>query len=340
METKMAKWKQDRVQEMVDLIQDSQSVVAVSIEGVPAPIMNGMRNVVRETGAKFTVAKIKLIQEALRQAEIDDQGFLDAFQGQVGLVTYKGNVFKLFQLMQGTISPAPAKGGDVPPEDIIVPAGETPFPAGPMIGTLNQLGFKATTVKGQISLRSAKIVPAGAPLSADMAQVLTKMGITPFEVGLITLGGYEDGTHFGMDVLDLDYNTYFQTFQSAAGQAFNLAMFIAYPSEQTTEPLIQSAHMKSVALAIRCGIINDKTIEPILAKSFREMLAITAVLSEDALSDTLRAARDSSATAAAAVAPAAGAADGGSSAPVEEDDDEDEEVSEEDAAEGLGALFG
>ena len=43
-------------------------------------------------------------------------------------------------------SNAPAKPGQTAPSDLVLPAGETPFTPGPMIGELGQLGIKTESI--------------------------------------------------------------------------------------------------------------------------------------------------------------------------------------------------
>ena len=60
--------------------------------------------------------------------------------------------------MEATKSTAPAKPGDIAPEDIIVKEGETPFKPGPIVGELQKAGIPAAIEGGKIVIRKDKVL--------------------------------------------------------------------------------------------------------------------------------------------------------------------------------------
>jgi large subunit ribosomal protein L10 len=87
---------------------------------------------------------------------------------------------------------------------------------------------------------------------------------------------------------------------------------------------------------VNAGIINRESLPLILGKAYVEMLAVAKIAGTGAIDEELENLLGAAAAAAAAVSAPAAKND---EAPAEEEEEE-EEASEEDALEGLGALFG
>jgi large subunit ribosomal protein L10 len=238
------------------------------------------------------------------------------------------NPFKLFQQMEATKSAAPAKPGDIAPEDIVVKEGETPFKPGPIVGELQKAGIPAAIEGGKIVIRKEKVlVEKGHKVPEELAKILPKLEILPMTVGLDLRGAFEDGILYEKAVLDIPENYYPMMLATAARNATALGVSIVYPTKQTIGPLMGKAYREASALGVKAAIPTKDTIGPLLAKARAEMLAIAAQvpgLEDDRLKQQL--------SVAAAPAP--------QEKKVEKKEEEKKpEVSEEEAAAGLSALF-
>ena len=60
--------------------------------------------------------------------------------------------------MEATKTAAPAKPGDIAPEDILVKAGDTPFKPGPIVGELQKAGIPAAIEGGKIVIKKDKVL--------------------------------------------------------------------------------------------------------------------------------------------------------------------------------------
>ena len=143
-----------------------------------------------------------------------------------------------------------AKPGQITPKDIIIPEGPTPFPPGPIIGELGQAGIIAAVEDGKVTVKQEKLLAkAGDELNAKQTGVLDKFGIQPMEIGLNLRAIYQDGQVFKSDVLSVSEEEYIQNVQTAASEALNLAVFITYATQETTEILLQKAEREALALS-------------------------------------------------------------------------------------------
>src|SRR5439155_984135 len=79
-------------------------------------------------------------------------------EGQTAVVTADINPFRLFKELEATKTRAPARGGEIAPEDLWVRAGETPFKPGPVVGELQKAGVPAAIERGKVVIRQDKLM--------------------------------------------------------------------------------------------------------------------------------------------------------------------------------------
>ncbi|MCL2032274.1 MAG: 50S ribosomal protein L10 [Methanomassiliicoccaceae archaeon] len=332
----VATWKKDMVSEIVKDIVDNPVVAVVDMHGIPGQQIQAMRAGLREH-AKLKMTKNNLMLLALDEAAKQRPGveaLKDSVHGQCAIVATDMNPFKLYKKLEATMTPAPAKPGQLAPMDIVVPKGPTPFGPGPIIGELQKIGLPAAVEAGKIAIRKeTTLVKKGEPVPAGVAAMLPKLNILPMVVGMDLRSAFEAGTLYGKDVLAIPDDYYSTMFATAVYNARALAIEIVYTTKETIVPLVTKAFREAMGLSISAAIPTKENIEILLAKADSQMLAVASVsgYSNDAI-----AARLNTAAAAVAVKPAAEPAK-----PEQKvEDEEEEQVSEEDAAAGLSALFG
>ncbi|MDR1405498.1 MAG: 50S ribosomal protein L10 [Candidatus Methanoplasma sp.] len=330
----VATWKKDILNEIVKDILDNPVVAVVDMHGIPGRQIQSMRAGLRDR-AILKMTKNNLIVLALEQAAKEKpglEGLKESVHGQCALVATDMDPFKLCKVLEATMTPAPAKPGQLAPRDIIVPKGPTPFGPGPIIGELQKIGLSAAIEAGKIVIKKdATLVKSGEPVPANVAAMLPKLEILPMIVGMDLRAVFEDGTVYGRDVLAIPDGYYSAMFATAAYNARALAIEIAYTTKDTIASLVAKAFREAMSLSISAAIPTKENIEILFAKADRQMLALASAsgYSNDAIASRLNSA------AAAAVRPIAESAK--AEQVVEE---EEEQVSEEDAAAGLSALFG
>jgi len=331
----VATWKKDLVSELVQDMREAPVVAVVDVESIPGQQIQAMRAGLRGH-AKLKMTKNKLMLLALDEASADKPGIealKENVDGQCAIITTDMDPFKLFAQLKKTMTPAPAKAGQIAPFDIVVPKGPTPFGPGPIIGELQKIGLPAAIEGGKIGIKKdTTLVKEGEPIPADVAAMLPKLEILPMVVGLNLRAAYEDGTVYHKDVLDIPEDYYANMFATAAHNALALGVEIAFPTKETVPLLIAKAFRETVAVSVEAAIPNEASIKTLVAKADAQMLSVAAASGYQSDSVSARAG------AVAAAAPVAAAA---AEAPAESvKEDEPEEVSEEDAAAGLSALFG
>jgi large subunit ribosomal protein L10 len=336
-EKQVASRKVAAVDRLIASMEGRRVVGIARIEGIPAVQLQHMRGKLRDK-ATLTVGKNRLLALALERAAAKRegiQGLSKVVQGQSALVTSDLNAFRLFKELEATKTKAPARGGEVAPEDISVLAGETPFKPGPIVGELQKAGIPAAIDKGKVVIRQDKVLlRRGERIPREVASVLTRLEIYPLTVGLDVQEVFEDGVVFGRDVLAVDEEKVRADVMMASRQAYNLALYAWIPTTITTRPLLAKAHREALAVATKAGYLSRATAPVLLrmaqAKALR--LAAVVVTKEPKAVDEETLKRLMMSATPTGPKPPKG--------PEEKKKEEEEKVSEEEAAAGLGSLFG
>ncbi len=328
----VADWKKEKVAELEELTNNNEIIGIVNLADIPAPQLQTMRKNLGDN-AILKMSRKNFIKIALANSNKDVEGLADYLEGQPAMVFTDMNPFKLFKILEDSKTEAPAKAGAIAPADIVVPAGDTSFPPGPILGELQQAGIPAKIDKGSIVVQEdATVVQEGEPVPKNVADVLTKLEIYPMEVGMDLLAVCEGDTIYTADVLKIDEEETLQTIATAYQNAINLSVNAGIVNSKSVPILIQKAANEAMNLAINANILTSETTDKILSKAYAQMLAVASLLSADALDDELSDKLNS--------VPAQAAPEDNTEEPEEEVEEEPEEDEEETAAAGLGALFG
>jgi large subunit ribosomal protein L10 len=286
----VAPYKKQLVEALAARCAQARVVGIANIHGIPAPQFQTIRKKLSDR-ATITVAKNNLLRLALEQAAAkkpDLAKLSETIEGQTAVVTTDINPFRLFKELEATKTRAPARGGEVAPEDLWVRAGETPFKPGPVVGELQKAGIPAAIERGKVVIRQDKLlVKAGQRIPRDVAQQLARLEIYPLVVGLDLRGAYEAGTVFRRDALAIDDAYVRNQIAQAGREALALALEIEYATKETIRPLVAKAYMQALQLAVAAEFPTKETIKFLLAKAHDQMLALAARV-PNAADDELR----------------------------------------------------
>jgi large subunit ribosomal protein L10 len=336
-------WKRVEVAALVDFLESYDSVGVVDVTGIPSRQFQQMRRGLHGS-AEVRMSRNTLMRRALEEV---DQGFEELAEyvtGQVAFIATDDNPFGLFRQLEASKTPAPINAGEVAPNDVIIPEGDTGIDPGPFVGELQQVGANARIQDGSIKvLEDSHVLDAGGVVDETLANVLAELGIEPKEVGLDLRGVYADGVLFEPDELELDVDAYRADVESAAAGARNLAVNAAVPTARTTPTLLAVAAGNANSVGLFAAVEDAELMPDLVARADAQLRALAAhVDDEDALPEELRGVEE---TAEPEVeADADGDADDESSdeetAEADDGDDGDDDDDDDAGAEGLGAMFG
>jgi large subunit ribosomal protein L10 len=282
-------WKRIEVDEVIDFIEGYDSVGVVDITGIPSQQLQDMRRNLHGTAA-LRVSRNTLLERALDEV---DEGLeqLDSFiSGQVGLIGTNENPFGLYQQLEASKTSAPINAGEVAPNDVVIPEGDTGVDPGPFVGELQSVGANARIDEGSIKvMEDSTVLSAGEEVSSDLANVLGELGIEPKEVGLDLRGVYADGVLFEPEDLEIDVEEYRGDVSAAGSRARNLAVNAGFPTAATIPVQLSKGSGDAKSLAINAGIEDPAVMPDLITKADSQVRAVaTNIDDQDALPDELQ----------------------------------------------------
>lgn len=272
--------KTSEVEEITKLVNQHKIVGIASLQKVRAPQLQAFKKnlagqvymrVIKNTLMKLALENCKEKPDLRRLEE-------HLIGSNVYLFTDL-NPFKLALILERGKVKTTAKSGDIAAFDVVVPAGNTGQPPGPIISQLNSVGLPTRIESGSVWVsKDTLVVRTGEMIDEKLASVLSKLGIKPVESGLAMDVVYDDGLVIMHDQLKVDVDGTRQTIGSAQADAFALSLSIAYPTPETIVPLLQVAHREAYALSVGAAVPTKDTIEDLIRKAHAEMLSLSSRL--------------------------------------------------------------
>ncbi|MGD9130017.1 MAG: 50S ribosomal protein L10 [Candidatus Bathyarchaeota archaeon] len=272
--------KADKVKELKELLVQYNAVGIASLQKVRSAQLQKLRKKL-EKNANLRVVKNSLMVRAVSETK-DKTGIekLEEYLTGPNLFLFTNlNPFKLVLLLEKSRVKAKARAGDVAAFDVVVPAGNTGLPPGPIISQFTAVGLRTRIESGSVYVnKDTMVVKEGETISAQLASLLSKLGIKPVEAGLSLRIVYDDGTILTEENLTVDLDEFRRSIGEAHQYAFNLSLEAAIPLPENVSLLVKLAHQKAASLALNAGIINKDTVEDLIRKANMEMLSLSEKL--------------------------------------------------------------
>ncbi|WP_135304572.1 50S ribosomal protein L10 [Haloarcula amylovorans] len=335
-------WKEEEVDAIAEMLESYESVGVVDITGIPSRQLQDMRRDLHGT-AELRVSRNTLLVRALEKVDDGLEELTEYVAGQVGLIGTDSNPFSLYQELEASKTPAPIGAGEIAPNDIVIPEGDTGVDPGPFVGELQSIGADARIQEGSIQVLSdSTVLETGEEVSQDLANVLNELGIEPKEVGLDLRAVFADGVRFEPDELELDVEEYESDIKAAVSGAFNLSVNAEYPTSTTVTTMLQTARGEAKSLALAAAIEDPEVVPDLVSKADAQVRALAAQIDdEEALPEELQELETAPATEEQADDhdDTASEDDAEADAESEADEAEDDDDDDEDAGDALGAMF-
>ena len=274
------KWKREEVTELTDFIKRYDSVGIVGVEGIPSRQLQLMRRELHGSAA-VRMSRNTLVVRALEAVDEGAGQLTEHVAGQIALIGTNDNPFGLFQQLEASKTPAPISAGEVAPNDIVIPEGDTGVDPGPFVGELQQVGADARIEDGSIQVQSdSTVLTSGEPVDADLENVLGELDIEPKEVGLDLKSVYSEGVLFAPEELEIDIDDYRADVRSAAAAARNLSVNAAYPTTQTAPTLIAKATGEAKSVALSAAIESPDVVDDLIGKADAQVRALAGEIDD------------------------------------------------------------
>ena len=334
-------WKREEVDELVAFIESFNSVGIVGVAGIPSRQLQAMRRELHGS-ADVRMSRNTLTVRALEAVDDGVEELTGYVSGQVALIGTNDNPFGLFKQLEASKTPAPINAGEVAPNDVVIPEGDTGVDPGPFVGELQTVGAAARIQDGSIMVtEDSKVLEEGEVVDDDLANVLTELGIEPKEVGLDLKGVYSDGVLFEPDELEIDIDEYEADIRSAAAAARNLSVNAAYPTAATVGTLLAKASGEAKSVGLFAAIESPDVVPDLIGKADAQLRSLAAQIDDDeALPEELQGVEAAPAPETDDADEEEEQADDNAEDAEETDTDDDADDDGDDGGEGLGAMFG
>jgi len=269
------------VEELVELMKKYPVIGVASLSKIRARDLQELRKILRPH-MRLKCAKNTLFKIAARKAGLKNLEELEPFlKGENFFIFADMNPYKLNIMLEKTKVKTEAKPGDVASDDVVIPAGNTGLPPGPVISKLSSLGIPTRIESGSIwVVRDTVVVRKGEVISHDLADILKRLGVKSVEVGLSLRAAYEDGVVLSKEDLTIDLEEVRASVEEAYAHALAVSVEAGYVTPETVTPIILTAHTRCLNLAVQIAYPCPETLPHLLAKAEAEAMKLAEAVGE------------------------------------------------------------
>jgi large subunit ribosomal protein L10 len=266
------KYPQRKVQQfhrLAELVQKYHVIALARLTKVRSTQIMEIRKSMRGQLELF-VAKNKIAIKSLSSAPKPGlEAFLKSLSGQNLYIFTNMNPFELNLLLERNKVLLPAKAGDIASDQIIVPAGNTGLPPGPILSEFKDNKVVTKIEGGSIWVSKDTVVAEpGTIITPRLASLLSKLGIKPIKAGLSLDLVYWNGLILTNKDIHIDLVQYRNEIEVAARNAFNVAYNSGYPaSKEVTTIIIAETVAKALNLAIKANYVTKETADTLLREA-------------------------------------------------------------------------
>src|SRR5213594_928776 len=269
---KVAEWKKVAVQELQHLLEKYPVIAAADLTKVRSSQIHELRRRLRDR-VNMLVTKNNLLRKSVELHENMDARvgeFTKNLTGSNILLFTDTNPFSLILLLEKSKVRVPAKAGDIATNEIMISAGNTGLPPGPVISEFGEVKVPTRIESGSIWVAKDTVVARkGDPITPKMASVLSKLGLKPMEAGLSLVSAFDNGMIMKTGDLSLDLTAYKKDLFQAVSNALSLSMEADYITPEVAPRMLGRAMMQALALADDAGFLEAGTIEHVLGRALR-----------------------------------------------------------------------
>ncbi len=255
------------VDDTVSLLESHELVGAADLTKVGSSMLQDLRKQLRD---RVVIKGIKntLMRLAMEKAQLEgSEDFMSNVKGQNVYIFSNGNPFELAMILHGNKVRVFANAGDTALNDITISSGNTGLSPGPLISKFGSLSVRTRIESGNIwVVQDTEVAKTGDEISADLADLLTRLGIRASEMGLEIKAIYEGGKVIPRDDLILDLDEYRGQLSQAYGEAFQVALQAAYLTSATSNSIVTMAFQNARKVALEAAWITPETATELVAR--------------------------------------------------------------------------
>src|SRR5467141_4254212 len=274
---KVAAWKKEAIAQLQELLEKYPVIAAADLTKVRSSQIHELRKRLRDRVA-MVVTKNNLLRKSVELSESSHGRvgeFVKDLQGSNILLFTDVNPYSLIILLEKSKVRVPAKAGDIATGEIMVPAGNTGLPPGPVISEFGEIKVQTRIEGGSIWVaRDSVVARRGDLITPKMASVLSKLGLKPMEAGLTLSTAYDNGTILRGEDLTFDLPAYKNDFLMGINNALNLSTEAGYIVPENAPRILVKGMREALALAGESGFLEEGTVEYVLKRALAQATAL------------------------------------------------------------------
>jgi large subunit ribosomal protein L10 len=237
------------VKELAHSIDRYPTIAISSIENMPSKQLQKIRHILRDK-ITMKIIKKRLAIRAFDEAKKENIKELGKYvETNCAILFSNLDPFEIAALLTENKFPIKAKPGQIANEDLIIEEGPTDLMPGPAISELSAVGLKTGVVGGKISIKETKaIVKAGQKISKNVSDVLMKLDIMPFSIGLDIKAAYDTKDKKIYANIKIDKEGFKNKLLSSFVSARQFAINLGYTTKETIVEIIAKAQREALAL--------------------------------------------------------------------------------------------
>ncbi len=251
--THVSEEKKERVKQLAEQMK-KRTVMIISVKDVPSAQFQHIKKKLRNK-AKIQIAKKSLVDFALDHCGKKElHGLVPFVQDGTAILFSDDDAFEISGILTDEKSPSKAKAGQIASSNIEVKAGPTELLPGPDISALSAVGLAPKVENGKISIMQDKIIAKeGSMITPEIASIMAKLDIIPFEIGLEPVAAFMDGKIYSE--IKIDKVQMIEYLENSFGRALPFAVEIAYVTNETLDYILGKAGLEGNAIE---GLILEK----------------------------------------------------------------------------------
>jgi len=271
--------KSGEVEQIKELLQEYKSVGVASLQKVRASQLQELKKTLGDK-VYMRVLKNTLTKIAIEEMNKEELKKLEHYLEGSNVYFFSDlNPFKLALLLEKGKVKTTAKSGDIAYMDVVVPAGNTGQPPGPVISQLNAVGLPTRIESGSVWVsKDTLVVRKGEPINERLAGVLSKLGIKAVELGISMHAVLDEGLIIDGEQLKLDLEQTRNSVGQGFGEAFALSLSMAFPTNENMIALLQLAQQQAISVSLNAAVPTKETIADLIRKANAEMTSLNTLL--------------------------------------------------------------
>ena len=282
MQRKTSTKKENAVKNLEALFNKYPIFAIADLKGLKASQLQVLKKKFK-SDLEIHVAKNRLAKRAienLAKKYVKAEEITKYLSGPNAFIFSNKNPFSLYLMFEKNKVESAASPGDIAPDDIVVSAGSTGLQPGPILSKFGAAKVPTKIQDGSVWITKDTIAAKkGDAISADVADLLSKLGLKPIMVGFKLRMAYDSGVIPG-DVLCINLDEYKANMKVAAQYAVNLSVNAVYPTKETTPLLIAKAYAQAKSLAIKSGMPIPEVIGEVLSLAEQQGKVLAETISK------------------------------------------------------------